>query len=306
MEPRVTRVRLERGEAWEALESFVLGGTYGPTRVPRGIASEVVLEFLERSLPADGTPDAYRKTLETVRFYELGEALAAIERGLQTLTSLEDLQRASLVLEAIGDLGSPEQVRGAGQVLDGQLVPRAHGPEAFRPLLQACLALAPHAGDSALSARIHEEVEKARPDERRDEAGMMHFDALAAVERNELPRMQSARQVKERLSPRTAARDWVSSYLGAGPAGGPYLEIWCARKARLEAFHHDPTPVLEAFRDALRSADPRAQGRLADFRIVRAGQAILYLGGSLDRADGRRYESALPTGGATNFLWDDP
>jgi hypothetical protein len=266
----------------------------------------VVREFLDRSLPPDGSPDAYRKALETVRFYELPEALPALERGLQPVTSLEELRRAGLVLEAIGDLGSPEKAREAGQVLDGRLVPLADAPEAFGPLLQAWLALAPHVGDAALSARIHDQAEKARPGEERDEAGMMQFDAMAAVERNELPRIQSARRMKEKLAPRSAARDWVSSYLGAGPGGGPYLETWCARKARLEVFHHDPTPVLDTFRGAIRAADPRTQGRLADFRIVRAAQAILYLGGSLDPEDGRRYEAALPTGGAMNFLWDDP
>jgi hypothetical protein len=51
MDPRVTKVRHDRKAGRELAAAYVLGGRYGPARVPRGIAPEVVLEL-------SGTPSA--------------------------------------------------------------------------------------------------------------------------------------------------------------------------------------------------------------------------------------------------------
>jgi hypothetical protein len=292
------------------LEAYVFGDEYGPFRVPRGIDPAVVLRFLADRLPSDAPPPAFARALEVLRFYELPEALPELTRPLaDPVGSAEDLARDASVLQAMGDLGGSEDGARAATFLDGRLVPHPAAEAAFPLLLETRLALAPHGSDEALALRIHGAVERARADEEKDEAGMMRFDAAAAIERNDLARERALAQAKTSLLRAPGPErigGLVQTYLGRAPGGGPYLETWAGRMLRRQAFASAPAPVLEALERSLDAAPPPRQGVLGAFLAVRAAQAILYLGGELSPEREAHYQEALPIGGAMNFLWDDP
>jgi hypothetical protein len=309
MEPRVTRVRYE-GQAGRALlQTYLFGGTYGPVRPPRGIAPEEVLDFLRKQVLADAEPDVFRKALDLLRFYELPEALAALVPALEKLRNAQDLLRSAFVLQAVGDLGTSTEADHAATHLDTRLVPCPDASLEFPALLDTRLALAPHGTDAALAARIHVEVQRAQADAHRDEQAMMHADALSAVERNDLPRIRVFAAAKGKLAALDAAareQALVATYLGRSAATGPYLEVWAARMLRRSVFTGALAPVVEVLGKVIVEADPVQQGTLADFAVVRAAQAIVYLGGELRPEWAQAYETSLPTGASLNFLWDDP
>lgn len=307
MDPRVTHVRHDKKAGRELIAGYVLGGRYGPARVPRGIAPEVVLELLGDTLGPETEPPDVAKALEAGRFYELTEAVPLFARVRERLESTDDLRRWAYALQAAGDLGGREAGAEAAAALDARLVPFPAAVGEFPLLLATRLALAPHGSVRALAGRIRAAVAEAKIHEERDEASMMAFDKLDAIERNDLPRTVALSEAKARLlapGPQRAP-ELVDAYLQKGPAGGPYLETWSARALRHEAWR-DPAPVLDALGRAMDAADPAKAGRLADFQAARAAQAILYLGGTLDPARRARYQAALSTGAAMSFLWDDP
>jgi hypothetical protein len=226
----------------------------------------------------------------------------------ERLESPDDLRRWAYALQAAGDLGTAEVAAEAAAALDARLVPFPATSGELPLLLATRLALAPRGSMSALAARIRAEVAAARVHEQRDEASMMAYDRLEAVEKNDLPRTVALAEAKAKLlaaPPPASLAGLVDAYLQKGPAGGAYLETWSARTLRRAAWS-EPAPVLEAFGRALDAADPAKAGRLADFQAVRAAEAILYLGGALEQARRERYQKALPAGAAMNFLWDDP
>jgi hypothetical protein len=310
MDSRVTRVRYDAATGQSLLQAYIFGDGYGPSRVPRGILPEVVFQFVERFVVPEKPAAAYGKCLEALRFYELPEALPGLSRGLERLEDEEDLRRSATVLQAIGDLGGSSEVDRAASTFDSRLVPHRAAPREFEMLLATRLALTPHGSDKILGRRIRDEVEQAKTHERENEQAMMHFDRLAAVERNDLPRTRAMSEAKVRLSGRPALvpdlKGLVDTYLGRSAAAGPYLEIWSARMLRRAAFAQGLNPIVQEFGRVIDAANPKQQGTLADFAVVRSAQAIIYLGGTLLSGWAETYRQSLPTGGAMNFLWDDP
>lgn len=308
MDPRVTRVRHDRKTGRERVLEFVAGGRYGPARVPRGVAPEVVLEALGDAVGPETDPQDLAKALEVARFYELPEAVPFFARVRQRLAAAADLRRWARALQAAGDLGAAAAGAEAAQALDARLVPSPWAPEEFPLLLETRLVLAPHGSAAALAARIRAAVAAARQHEEDDEASMMAFDRVDAIERNDLARTVALSEAKARLAAAAGparVAGLVDAYLQKGAVAGGYLETWAARLLRRMAWA-DPAPVLEALGRALDAADPATLGRLADFQAVRAAQAIVYLGGALDPAREERLAEAIGTGAAMNFLWDDP
>ncbi len=308
MDARVTQVRYDAATSQSLLEAYIFGDSYGPVRVPRGIAPERVLQFVDQRVLPLAPVEAFSKCLETLRFYELPEALPGLSRCLERLEDADALGRAAYVVQAIGDLGDSGDVDRAALTFDDRLVPHQAAPREFVLLLATRLALAPHGSDAALARRIRGEVEHAKADERKSEEAMMHADRLVAVERNELPRTRALSEAKRRLSEASAppVPAWVDTYLGRSAAAGPYLETWAARMLRRAAFSQALEPVVESFGTVIDLANPKQHGALADFHVVRSAQAILYLGGTLTPGRAEAYQKALPTGAAMNFLWDDP
>ncbi len=308
MDPRVTRVRHDEKAGRELIGGYVLGGRYGPARVPRGIAPEVVLHFLRDALGKETEPPDLAKALDAALFYELPESLPFFARVRERLESRDDLRRWAYALQAAGDLGTPGAAGEAAGALDAHLVPLLAAAKEFPLLLATRLALAPQGSIRALAARIQAATAEAQSREQRDEGSMMEFDKLEAIAHNDLPRTRALSEAKAQILSAAGPRrlpQLVDVYLQKASAGGLYLEIWSARMLRRAAWV-DPAPAIAELERAFDAADPARSGRLADFQAVRAGQAVVYLGGTLDDARRTRYEEALVTGAAMNFLWDDP
>jgi hypothetical protein len=187
------------------------------------------------------------------------------------------------------------------------LVPHLQAPQLWPLLMETREVLAPYGSDAALEQRLADEVAARQAHERDGEAEMMAYDAVAAVQRNELPRSQGRAAAKVAL--RTEAdrdlrrKGLVDVYLGRRWLG-TMLEEWAGRWLRWEAFGMRPEPVWQALALALDEIDrTKLSTAQADLELVRAAQAILYLGGKLSLHHTHQYEKAH---GVQNFLWDDP
>jgi hypothetical protein len=305
-----TRIRRDEQEAHEILRVYLFGGLFGTDRPPRGIDPAHLLEFIERRVPVRAGPSVYRKTLHAIRFYELEEAVPYLVQALdEPLLGREDLQRSCLTIQAAADVGAPtaEQLARLCQYFDDVVVPHADAPGLWPLLMETRMILAPHGSDEALVDRLAEEVVARWTHERDGEAEMMAYDAVAAVQRNDLPRSQQRTAAKLALrdepDERRRCEGLVDAYLGRRHLGTT-LEEWAGRCLRWLAFRARPEPVWQALARAIDAIDrSRVSPAQADIELVRAVQAILYLGGTLSPGLREQYES---TSGVANFLWDDP
>lgn len=306
----VTRVRHTEAEARAILRVFVFGGHFGTDRPPRGIDPKHVLDFIVRHVPVSGEADVYYKTLHALRFYELGEAVPHLLQTLdQPVAGREDVQRCCWAIQAAADVGSPtaELMTRLATFFDDVLVPHPQAPGLWSLLMETRVVLAPYGSDAALVQRLADEVLAKQAHERDGEAEMMAYDAVAAVQRNELPRSQrrATAKVALRTEPNEELRrqGLVDAYLGRRFLGA-MLEEWAGRWLRWQAFGVRPEPVWQALARAIDEIDrTKLSPPQADLELVRAAQAILYLGGSLSLNHLHQYEAAH---GVANFLWDDP
>jgi len=306
----VTRVRYTEAEAQEILRVFVFGGHFGTDRPPRGIDPAHLLDFIVRNVPVSGESMVYLKVLQALRFYELGEAVPHLLQTLeQPVVGREGVQRCAWAIQAAADVGSPtaELMLRLCKFFDEVLVPHPQAPGLWALLMETREVLAPYGSDAALEGRLADEVLAKQAHERDGEAEMMAYDAVAAVQRNELPRSQrrSAMKVALRNEPDEDERrkGLVDTYLGRRWLG-TMLEEWAGRWLRWQAFGVRPEPVWQALARAIDEIDrTKLSPAQADLELVRAAQAILYLGGTLSLHHTHQYEKAH---GVQNFLWDDP
>jgi hypothetical protein len=306
----VTVVRHDEAQAHAILRVFVFGGHFGTDRPPRGIDPAHLLDFIVKNVPVSGESDVYHKVLHALRFYELGEAVPHLLKTLdQPVVGREDVQRCAFAIQAAADVGSPtaELMGRLCKVFDEVLVPHPQAPGLWPLLMETREVLAPYGSDAALEQRLADEVAARQAHERDGEAEMMAYDAVAAVQRNELPRSQ--RRAAAKVALRTEAdqdlrrKGLVDVYLGRRWLG-TMLEEWAGRWLRWEAFGMRPEPVWQALAQAIDEIDrTKLSTAQADLELVRAAQAILYLGGKLSLHHTHQYEKAH---GVQNFLWDDP
>ncbi len=306
----VTRVRYTEAEAQPILRVFVLGGHFGTDRPPRGVDPRHLLDFIVRTVPVGGESDVYLKVLYALRFYELGEAVPHLLRTLdEPVEGREGVQRCCHAIQAAADVGSPtaELMGRLCRFFDDVLVPHPAATSLWPLLMETRVVLAPYGSDAALERRLADEVDARRVHERDGEAEMMAYDAVAAVQRNDLPRAQRRAAIKVAL--RTEAdeavrrRGLVEAYLGRSYLG-TMLEEWAGRWLRWEAFGRRPEPVWQALAEGIDAIDrAKASPAQADLELVRAAEAILYLGGTLSLEHLHQYERAH---GVASFLWDDP
>lgn len=306
----VTRVRHDEAQARELLRDFVFSGLFGTDRPPRGIDPAHLLDFIVREVPVGGEAKPYLKVLHALRFYELDEAVPHLLQTLdQPVVGREDLQRCCHAIQGAADVGSPtaELMLRLCRFFDEVLVPHAEAPGLWPLLMQTRVVLAPYGADTALERRLADEVLARKAHERDSEAEMMAYDAVAAVQRNDLPRSQrqAIAKVALRMEPDQELR-WqglVDAYLGRRHLG-TMLEEWAGRWLRWQAFGVRPEPVWRALAQAIDEIDrTKLSPAQVDLELVRAAQAILYLGGSLSLHHQHQYEAAH---GVANFLWDDP
>jgi hypothetical protein len=303
----ITLVRHSEEQSRELLTTFVFGGRYGGYRVPRGISPEFVSRFIGTSLEADSSTDAYARTLAVLRYYECSDVLPHLG---QVLTGRESdataVLRSCYVLQAMADLGSQEDNARSGAYFDQFLVPHASLTTTLYPALcETLIVLAPSVSPAKLAHRLAAEVAALTPKRGANESALMEYDKLAAIQRNDLPAAIFAIQIKDTVARLVDAQrhmPLVRIYLGLDPGGEP-LDTWAARSLRRQSMDYDPRPVWDAFRNELDGLDvPTLGEQRAKFIIVRAAQAIIYLGGTLTAAQSKLYDKSLP--GAANFLWD--
>ncbi|MFC2171356.1 hypothetical protein ACFLU6_01840 [Acidobacteriota bacterium] len=266
-------------------------------------------EFVKDSVQSQAAPDVFFRTLQALRFYEQEGAIPHLLQVLeQPLQERDDVVRACYVLQAAADIGMPSDTLKTRIVdfLDGVVIPNEQIPALWALLMETRLVLAPYGADTALVERLDQEVSRAERDEMSSEAGMMAFDKVAAVRRNDLPRHQGRAKMKADVLAEPNADErrqrLVELYLGR-LYGGTVLEDWAGRQLRREAISEDPAAVHQALADGIDRIDhERAVPAQADKELVRAAQAVLYLGGRLSAPHRESYSAAR---GVANFLWDD-
>jgi hypothetical protein len=305
----ITVVRLDERSARERLHIFILSGMYGGARVPRGIEPRVVSEFIAEHLKPDSPPDAYRRALDVIRFYERADTLPVFRKALSGKEATpSDVHRSACALAALGDLGSEAEAGQAAAYYEKFIVPQQGvPPELYRELLATVVALAPAASPTTLVQRIDQEIQKLAGPRRSSEQALFAYDKMAAVRRNDVPRTVLNVGLKNTLvaaAPDVRRPEFVRIYLELSKRGGGMLDIWCARMLRREAIDGNSEAVCAEFEKAMDEIDDKQLGKdAAKTLIVRAGQAVLYLQGKLSPKRHARYEKA--GAGGLNFLWDD-
>ena len=304
----VTRVRHDEQEAQPVLEGFIFGGHFGTDRPPRGIATDDLVEFIEKRVSVGADEDVYKKTLYALRFYEAEAAVPHLLEALDLpVEGHSGFARGCYAVQIAADIGTPDAALVARLVsyYDNTLVPHEEAPEMWRLLMETRVVLAPHGTDQALVKRIDDLVAEKQKTERDSEADMMAFDAVSAVQRNDLPRMQRQAAAKQAILDESDADKrrtaLVDTYLGRSYLGD-LLEDWAARGLRREAFDVAPDPVYKALADGIDNTNRGQAQAQIDLEVVRAAEAILYLGGTLSPGHRQQYEAAS---GVANFLWDD-
>jgi len=305
----ITHVRLLSDEAKEALDAFVAGGAAGNPRAPRGIAPDLVALYLQGRIKPDSGPNLYARALDLIRFYERPDAVPPMLLALDGLESdTRAVRRSAFAIQAAADFLTGEPLEKASTYFEKVLLPKVEDPTDYELMLETAVALAPQGrAIDAAAARIRLDVAAAEPDQRRDESGLRRYQTIAAVERNALKAARANASGKSALAqtPPEARRDeLVQVYLGRSPISDDYTEIWAARLLRLEAMTGGAVPVHAAFAGAIDALVTEMPAFKAGFWIIRAAQAIIYLGGTLSSAHAKLLAEAV--GGALNFLWDDP
>jgi hypothetical protein len=305
---KITDPRHTEGRSNELLENFVFGGHYGPYRIPRGIHPPLVAAFLQRRIDADADSNDLSKALDLARFYE---AVAAVPHFVTLLRPANDnpsLHVQLLLCQLIGDLGPADLAKRAADHLNRLLVPRTETIRLARIALETVVVLAPHATFDTLAARLDAELRRLAPDRRSSEAAMMDHDRLAAVIRNDLPRLRLVADAKAKLTSKDAAERrplLVEVYLGRDNLRDAYLQVWAARMLRAEALAIRGQPAQLEFERVLDSIDPAELGEkpATDVLARRAERALRYFGGLLSQEQRDRLSKVKRS--SMDFLDDD-
>lgn len=303
----ITRVRYNEQQSTVLLMNFVFEGRYGGSRAPRGIEPAFVARFIRENVQPSSPPDAYGAVLDLIRFYERSDVLPHLRLALSGHEDNgSDILRSAYVLQALGDLGTREEAAQAAEYFDRVLVPyRGLTARLYPVFLDTLVALAPAGSPARLMQRLTYDLQRLAPERRSGEAGMMKYDELAAVERNNARKTNIVIEIKKRLAAQSAdARrpELVRIYLGLS-MGGALLGTWAARLLRKEAIERAADPVRAEFARAIDEVDEAKLGaERAKAMIARAAQAILYLQGMLSEQQSARVLDVFA--GRGNFLWD--
>jgi hypothetical protein len=303
----ITAIRYNRKDGQAALSTFIFGGRYGGIRVPRGVDPALVSDFIQQNVQPNAPPDVFSKVAPLIRFYERPDVLPRLKLALTGHeSSIDDLLRSALVLQSIGDLGTPDEAALAADYVDRVLVPQPLALNAYQQLFEALIACAPAGSPQRLMDRLNATVNEAAQAQRSERA-VQDYQRIASVQRNDQPRFRGRWDAKSRLAkqPQDQRRtELVAIYLRQSPFASTQMEEWAARMLRFEVMQGDPQPVYAIFGRVIDTVDPQKMGaQIANFTIVRAAQAILYLQGKLTPRQDETYEKAGK--GGMNFLWDD-
>ena len=306
---RITLVRYSEEESLARLRRFVFGGYQAGRSAPRGVAGELVSEFITDEIRPDSPAGAYAKVVDLLRFYERSDCLEGIGKALAGRErSSDDVMRSAFAIQAIGEVGQREAVDEAAAYFDAKLVPHQRVFDSARVLIDTLVVLSPSGSPDKLSGRIAEEVRQRKLREKESEESMSAYDRIAAVQRLQMPvalRLIQAKKDLLAMGLEERRMQLVRLYLGLSPNSTDLMMTWAGRMLRREAIEGDAAPIHAALAEAMAKVDPEKVGKDpdADTMVSRCARAIVYLGGMLSGPQRRLYK-AVELGGES-FLWDD-
>lgn len=305
---QITTIRHSDDTGRTLIDRYCFSGAYGGPRVPRGIDPDLVsIRIIER-LRLDGGSDIFRRVLDMIRFYERPDVAAHMGRVLLGKEiNAGDVSRSNFTLQAAGDVGAADLVKPAVDYFEKRIVPSAHVVTGLTLLLDTALTLSPPGKIDAAGSRVAAEAARLAKAQRNSEADMLAYDSVAAVQRNHLPRVKAAADVKAKLSalkPAERCEELVKIYLVKSPVSDDYMQVWAARMLRRDVMATGPEAACATFSKFIELANPKnPQIPRDDFVIHRAAQAIMYFGVKLNAAEREVYGYVQTK--SMNFLWDD-
>jgi hypothetical protein len=303
---RITFVRYLPDRGQSVIHDFIMGGRYGPARVPRGVLPEQVSLFITANIQRDTEYLAWPKAWAAAQFYELAGAARYLRSIFEKRDPSDGIGKPAMAVRAAADVGTEEDAKWAADYFDAALVPQSSA-DTFSLLIQTLPVLAPYGSPDKLAARISGEVRSKALAKDQGEDQMRAFQAAQAIERNDLAGGRLVFDAKTKLAKQAPAErraELVRIYLKLAAISGDYIEEWAGRMLRKEAMEVDLEPVCQELGKALDLAVRQRTEDKCGFIIARAVQAIIYLQG---KPEGRHVEmNERAKDAAQNFLWDDP
>jgi hypothetical protein len=306
----ITVVRWPNRDAAEMLDQFVNGSRFVGRRAPRGLDPEFVSYWIRENVKPDCAPATMMRVVDVLRFYERNDVLDHTSRFLNRNEGEERaFRRAMYVLQAIGEVGSPEQANFAVRYFNEFLLPQPFAMEFFSLVLETAEALALAVDFTAVGRRLQAAIDAAGKVDNLEGSAGLPWRKYSDYNRNNYPsaaRIVEAKRLLVRAQPDQRLPELLFIYLGESPFSSASMEIWAGRLIREFANKAEDAQsvVLAAFAQiidgALNSQLPKPK---KDFYIHRAAQAIIYLQGKLSFPQDDAY-GAIETG-PENFLWDD-
>jgi hypothetical protein len=284
---KITHIRLDEPQGHEALEKYIFGGHYGPMRVPRGIAPELVTKFIRENVATDADAEDLQKALEVMRFYESAQVLPHFAPNINRAPADRDgFRRQAVTCQMFGDLGQQTDAEHAANHFNQHLAPLPDAILLSSLTLETLLTLAPAGTLQPFEAQVKAEVSRLAPAQRSSEEAMMAYDKIAAIQRNEIPRTRKLIELKKTLllqKPPERRHPVVELYLGRSKINDLYLQNWAARLLRQEAMASDPRPLWDEFGKMVDEVPIDALGKdpKTDALLLRAAHALEYLEGPL-------------------------
>ncbi len=304
----ITLVRHRSQDANNILRNFVDGGTESGRRAPRGIEPEYVSYWLHQNIKPDCSPAAMMHTGDLLRFYERKDVLDTVSRLLTRSESNERAFRVSMyALQAIGEVGTPEQQAFAARYLNEFLLPQPVAMDFFNLVLETAEALAPAVDMPTIGRRLQAAIDAVGTPKDLESAAAVPYMKYSDYRTLYYPgalRVVEAKRRLAALAPAARLQELLFIYLGESPLSAPSMVTWTGRLLRQHAMAGGQADVLAAFGaildGAIKSQMPAAK---KEFIIQRAAQAIVYLHGKLTFPQEAAFD-AIKTR-TLSFLWDD-
>lgn len=304
----ITLVRWSNRDATLKLETFIHGGRYAGRRPPRGIDPDFVSYWIGENVRGDCPPGSMMRVVDTLRFYSRADVLDTLARMLtRSETEERSFRRSLYILQAIGELGTAEQVAFAVRYFNEFLLPLPLAMEFFVLMLETaeCLALGIDTG--ALGRRLQAALAVAGQAADLQGPEGLAWRKYSDYNRGHLPEAVRSIEARRRLALTDATariQELTYIYMGESEFSTAAMETWAGRLLRDYAMRGGQEVVLAAFGQildgALRSEIPKAR---KEFFVYRAGQAIQYLQGRLSISQELAFEQIVE--GPESFLCDD-
>ena len=304
----ITHVRWPNKDAAGHLESFLDGNRFAGRRPPRGLDPEYVSFWLRENIKPDSGPGTFLRVVDVLRFYERPDVLAHISRML-TRTETEDraFRRSCYILQAIGEVGTPEQTMFAARYFHEFILPQPLAMQLFELVLETAEALALAVDTTLIGHRLNAALDAASKAPNLEGSGGIPWRKYSDYNRNNLPRTVRTIEAKRRLfaaDPTQRVQELILIYLGGSEFSSASMEIWAGRLLRKYAMDGGQAAVVTALKSiidgALASQMTKPQ---KEFFVCRCAQAVLYLQGKLTFPQEEFYQQIKD--GPQSFLWDD-